>query len=773
MFAADEPLRQVEVSGAPGIDPSRTELPEEWRALPAFLMEKEAKLTFTERRRGQAEAAPDRLILSRELWLDPDGSAFSVRDRFGGRLSGTARLDLLNPAELGRAALDGQEQLVTLGRDGAGRGLEVRRRPLALEADARLPRSSSLRAVGWSAGVEQLRAQLHLPPGWSLLGASGVDAVPGTWASRWNLLGFFFVLLVAIGVHRLFGVRPAVVALLALILTYGEAGAPFLVWLSLLGALALRRVAPGPRLQALGRLWWMASVGALVLILVPFARDQIKYALFPQVASMPPGRGVVGGTMGGTLGGVEQGRMDAARQMAEDVPAEADLERGGAGRAARRHAPSAEVARRQARGGRHAGVPCRSRSRWQAEGKVSRGSYGYEVLEQDPKAVVQTGPGIPTWRWRQYGLSWSGPVGPEHRMRLYLASPGLNRLLTLLRLGLSGVLAALLLTGGRLPRLRFAAPPAAAAMVLGLALTAPASVTAQSAVTPSSEILQDLKRRLTRPEACGSSCVDTPRLLLQIGDGEMRLSAEVHAQAEATWRVPGPLGSWVPAAVSVDGAPASVVARQADAFLFVRLSPGVHRLEARGPVPPGDSFTLELADRPRRARAEAPGWDVSGLRRDGPPDTSLQLSRRLPSGRREAEVSGAYAPWLEVTRTVSLGIAWRVTTQVRRLSPPGSPLALRVPLLPGEAPSDATLTVDAGAVAVSLGRDQMDAAWSSSLEVAEALTLTAPRGSAVVRGVARAVRRRLGLCSRRVAPGGVRGGRHAGAAAIAPGRGRR
>ncbi len=294
VFAADEPLRQLDLAGAPAIDPSRTELPAEWRALPAYLMEKGSSLTFTERRRGQPEASPDRLVLNRELWLDPDGRAFSVRDRFGGRLSGTSRLDLLAPAELGRASLDGQEQLVTLGRDGAARGIEVRRRPLQLLADARLPRASRLRAVGWSGGVQQLRTELNLPPGWSLLGTSGVDSAPGTWASRWNLLGFFFVLLVAIGVHRLFGPRPAVVALLALTFTYGEAGAPFLVWLSLLGALAFRRVTHGPRLQAVGRLWWLGSVVALVLILGPFARDQIKYALFPQVAPVAGGPGRLG-----------------------------------------------------------------------------------------------------------------------------------------------------------------------------------------------------------------------------------------------------------------------------------------------------------------------------------------------------------------------------------------------------------------------------------------------------------------------------------------------
>ncbi len=44
VFAADERQRQVELSGPTPIDPSRTELPEEWRALPAFLVEPGASL---------------------------------------------------------------------------------------------------------------------------------------------------------------------------------------------------------------------------------------------------------------------------------------------------------------------------------------------------------------------------------------------------------------------------------------------------------------------------------------------------------------------------------------------------------------------------------------------------------------------------------------------------------------------------------------------------------------------------------------------------------
>ncbi len=227
VFAADEAHRQVELSGPTPIDPSRTELPADWRALPAFLVEPGASLAIAEVRRGEAEPPPDQLNLQRELWLDPAGGALSVRDRFGGALRATTRLDLLPPGTLGRIAIDGQDQLVTAHPETKAAGVELRRSNLLLEADSRLALRGALPAVGWTTGVEQLGATLHLPPGWSLLATTGVDQVPGTWTSRWSLLGFFFVLIVTLAVQRLFGTKPALLALAALVLTHGESSAPF------------------------------------------------------------------------------------------------------------------------------------------------------------------------------------------------------------------------------------------------------------------------------------------------------------------------------------------------------------------------------------------------------------------------------------------------------------------------------------------------------------------------------------------------------------------
>jgi hypothetical protein len=728
VFAADEEHRQVELSGPTPIDPSRTELPEEWRALPAFLVEPGASLALAEVRRGEAEPPPDQLNLKRELWLDPAGSALSVRDRFGGALRATTRLDLLPPGTLGRIAIDGQDQLVTSHPETEASGVELRRSNLLLEADSRLALTGALPAVGWTTGVEQLQATLHVPPGWSLLATTGVDQVPGTWTSRWSLLGFFFVLIVTLAVQRLFGTKPALLALAALVLTHGEFGAPFAVWLSLVAAIALQRVAPAGRFQRLARLWFLASAAVLIVVVVPFARDQVREALFPQVAQggagpetiavgdridalqtregeanfvpAPAGPGVPGGVVGGVVGGLPAQTVPVAPppQAAEDKVAE-KLEA--------------------------VGYVARRKSAMQSSTEVAKSSYSYNVaLEQDPKAVLQTGPGVPGWAWRSYALAWSGPVGRDHTMRLVLASPGFNRFLTLLRLAALAALAFVLLAG-RWPSLplRLGAAPAAALAALLLSPTA-----ARTDDTPSPELLQELRQRLTRPVPCEPRCVTTPSLVLRLGDSRLDLSAEVHAAADGSWALPGPVGSWTPSEVRVDGAPAFGLARVDSGFLHLRLARGVHRVEAGGPVPPGDSFTLQFADPPRRARAEAPGWDVSGLRADGPAAPSILLTRRLATRGASAGAEGRYAPWLEVTRTLAFGVTWTVTTTVRRMTPVGAPVAVRVPLLPGEAPTLADLVVEKGEVAVSLGGDEAETSWQSALAQTKEVLLKAPAG---------------------------------------------
>lgn len=757
VFAADERLRLVQLSGAPPIDPSQTELPEAWRGLPAFLLEGESALAFAELRRGDPDPAPDRLTLARRLWLDESGEAFTTRDSFSGQLARTTRLNLKAPAELGRVAVDGRPELVTEDPRSRESGVELRKSQVALEADSRLPRGGALSAVGWGASVQALRAELMLPPGWRLLATRGVDRAAGSWAGSWDLFAFFLVLLVAIGSDRLLGRRWGALALVTLVLLHGEPGAPRLVWLFLLAALALLAVAPAGILRTAAKALWWASVLVLALALVPFAVGQVRQGLFPQT-------GWAGGFGEAGLGQMFELPV-AAKRAAPPPPAAAapqappatvtlpmqDQAAPEAPAEAARQLTKEEAERLRALGYVEGGTVApspqpgrypRSVAPSESYAFTSRlgGVRGKAAEQRDPRAVIQTGAGVPSWSWRTHALTWSGPVAPAHRMRLLLLSPGMNLLLALLRVGLAALLA-LRFLAGYMPRIgeRLRGVRGLGA-VFGLAVFVCAAPAARAeeetpspqpgGLLPGGELLEQLRERLTRAPDCAPDCVATARLELAIEGGTLRVTAEVHAGAATGWPIPGPAASWVPRSVSADGQAAEGrLARFADGFLRVRVPPGVHEVVAVGPLPPRDSFALQFGEKPRLARASAPGWQVDGIREDGSADDSVQLGRRLGAGASRND-GGSYEPWLEVTRVFDVGVAWEVETVVRRVSPAGAPVVVKVPLLKGMLVTDAARQVQDGEVLVALGRDEIEARWSATLPPVEdeAVTLQAPEG---------------------------------------------
>ena len=70
---------------------------------------------------------------------------------------------------------------------------------------------------------------MHLPPGWRLAHASGVPVVQTTWINSWTLFELFLVVIITVAMGRLWG-RVGGAALLAMVLTFQEDGAPRGLW---------------------------------------------------------------------------------------------------------------------------------------------------------------------------------------------------------------------------------------------------------------------------------------------------------------------------------------------------------------------------------------------------------------------------------------------------------------------------------------------------------------------------------------------------------------
>ncbi|CAM3769051.1 hypothetical protein [Roseateles saccharophilus] len=692
---AEPALRLIRPEGPASVDPRQIEMPEAWRALPAFRLKPGDTLKLTELQRGNARPAPDALKLTRRLWLDFDGGGLTANDHFSGQLSASSRLTMAAPGLLGRAALAGQDQPITrLAPDGPA-GFEVRRSGDGIAADSRWPRGT-LPASGWSVPVDQLEATLQLPPGWRLLHAQGPSRADGAWVSMWTLWDFFFVLLAALAAYRLLGWRVGLLLGVALALTWHTPGSPpAALWFGLLALTALARVLPAGRMQtgfARGRLAVAVLIG---LVLLPYAVQEVRQAIYPSL---------------------ERGGMAMAEEPVA-APAAVVLQQKRMASELRRSAPAAPL------------VP---------PPKFSVPSSS-DMDRVDPTARVQTGPGLPAWQWRGHHLSWSGPVTPAQTLKLWLLPPWATALLKLLGLALLAL--ALAAVAGwplpRFPRLPRGGAGAALALLaaLGLAPTpgdaaTPTPIKAEDmgAAWPSDAQLQALRGKLATPPDCLPRCAELARLLVSAQGPAVQLRAEVHAQALVAVPLPGQGKGWQPSSVLLDGQPAAT-RRDDQGRLWAAVPAGVHQLVLAADVGDASGLDIALPLPPRELQTELRGWTLAGLDPRGQSSGALTLSREAATaGGARAEDAGtqrdALPPLVRVQRRLELGLRWQVQTHIERAAPSRAPLRVRWALLPGEAVGDARVTVEGGMASLQLGaEDEADVA--SSLQPGAALTLAA------------------------------------------------
>ncbi|MEE4376663.1 MAG: hypothetical protein V2J55_04010 [Candidatus Competibacteraceae bacterium] len=680
VFEARPALRVVTVQGAPSLDPAQTNLPEDWRQLPAYLMQPGQELTLVTRKRGDADPVPDRLHLERTLWLDFAGRGYTVQDRLNGTISRSARLEAAPPLLLGQVMINGQPQFITRLPDSALDGIEVRQGQIQLTADSRLEpaRINSLPAVGWQIDPASLRNTINLPPGWRLLTALGTDQASKTWLQRWTLLDLFVVLIAALSVGRLWSWNYGALALVGLLLSYHEPNAPRLLWLNVLAAIALLRVLPTGRLYVLTQWYWRASWLALLVVTLAFTVQQVRGALYLQLSQSA----------------VTDFSLSDFAPIPSSTPAPALAKRAPAS------SPPARVAE--------------------------------EAVKQDYDSTIQlqTGPGLPDWRWNQAVLSWNGPVAADQRLRLWFSPPWATRLWMFIS---AALLLALLVRTARPVR----PPPKsesellpiapAASLVLALPLLLTTSILhAETLPMPSLELLEELRERLTEPPDCQPRCTHLATLNVSATAQELRLKLLLNSQIDSAIPLPLLSDRAIPLSASLDGQPFAPLFRASDHGLWARVPAGQHELELRALLPAELlSFQLPLPMKPGWVNAEITGWDMEGLYVRGEIGDSIQLTRQRGEGSTVALQPGVIPPFVMLERELILGVDWQVHSRVRRMSQANSAIILAVPLLSGERVTSPGVRVQNNQVLLNLSPSESATEWTATLDKASELTLNA------------------------------------------------
>ena len=730
VWVPDESVRSVELAGLTAVDPERTSLPSDWWGYTTYLAEPASKLDLKVTRRGVSEAAPNDLRLSRDIWLDLDGQGFTIRDHITGTLHDDWRLNYrAADARLGRVSQHGENLLITEEPTSGLPGVELRDANVALEAELRVARGS-LAIVGWDHDVQRLSANLHLPPGWMILGGSGVDTMRGTWLESWTLLDFFFMLMIAVAVGRLFGRAWAIVAILALGLAHGEVGAPQWVWVHLIATLALLRVLPRGWWRKLVVAYRWVAIVALALIMAPFVHDQLIQARHPQVSSS---HGDPGDFTGTSLVRKSAPMAPPAEHFAAAEPmadGEAYLEETEA-------EDYDETIVQQVQ--QQEQKQLLGRSDWGSGGGGYTKKAKIALQQVDPNAVVQTGPGLPSWSWNSWHLQWTGPVGKDHVIELWLLSPPLAGLLGILRAFLLIFLGLLLIA----PRDMFwevrqpvplwwrrlfgsGAPIGAALIALGIGVAGPTEVTATE--IPDETTLQQIRTRWAQSTTCPDPCVVASSAEIIVDGLSFQMRAEVSAARDTAWTLPGPADVLRVQSVDVDGSTTNQL-RRIGGLLQVRLSAGHHQVIVEGVLADRNSATIQFdaGTRPRFVTFDAVGWAVDGVSRTGVPDNSLQLTRTARAPDETADSAPEHAelpPWYTVERRVALGMPWELHTTVRR-NDAQRPQLVKIPLVHDEKVITEGVRVEAGFALVDLARNQTEFTYTAELAVAPTIELSA------------------------------------------------
>lgn len=734
-------LRSVRIEGVSAVDPSQTMIPSGWKSFSAYVVKQDDSVKFTELRRGTAATEPGSLNLYRDLWLDFDGKGAVVKDRITGSLTRRHYLGL-DPEvyRLGRVTLGGSDQMVTLLVRMPG--IEIENGSVDLTAVSRMNRleSGTILPVGWGLRFQNAEGSLHLPPGWKLL-AFGGGTVPGndTWVDRWTLLDFFLVLITCVSVTKIWNIRWGIACLAGLCITFHEPYAPKFLWIGLAALAAmLEYLKKNPDIA--GGFFTKTLKAANVLTLVSlagmalmFTYMQIRTAIYPQLDS-PVNPFIPMQTMAvGALAPApapqalakQKAMMDTvARGPAESpaTPVESDKEQ------TLEMLNSLEL---PAKGS----MPRREKSSLYAGNAEPKADMmmNYE-LQIDKKQAVQTGPGLPEWRWKTIPVKY-GLASGTHKMALWLLSPTENALLSFLRVALVLLLAFRFGSAGIGKTFKSGSKylPKIACIAAAFLVFCHAAPTF-AASFPSPEMLTELEKRLLEPDQCFPDCAAIPHMKISVPkDGKtVSITMLVDAAKQSAIPLPSSLGTWATLSVkSASGENIKVLSHEGGKWILVPQGQSAITIEAAAGFSPQIRMSFPLP--PGFIDTETPGWVVTGLNEHSQAPTELIVAKPEGAGKKTGNddffsESSTLTGYLKITRRIILGLDWRVITTAERIQKQDGPksIIMEIPLFAGELVESREVKVKGNMVKVELGAGENQVSWNSAIPVANAITMKMP-----------------------------------------------
>jgi len=707
IYQSNERLRSTLIEGASPID-SDQGFVKEWQGLPHYILDHGGTFKINERHRGISHSA-DSLSLERNMWLSFDNKTYYFFDTILGQKSKDWRVSTIDNYRLSQLSNHGEERLITYD-DKQRTGAEVRTPQISIYAGGEVEAKNMQHASGWDINFATTRINLNIPPGRKLITIGGADNSYGDWISDWDLIDLFFVLITLALVFKLFGWMPSVFALVVLILGYHESNMPTFLWFNLIAALGLVTKITNQKLLKYFNIYKWISVSMLLIVLLPFLADQIRFTLYPQLEME---RSLTSGSYGTTFGFMSG--SDLSEVYEEESPQSI--------------APMASLKK--------------SRAPRNPQSIVITGS-GIKHSDLDNTyeqgAIIQAGKGKPNWGWQKAQYSWNGPVDGSEKVKITILSSSWVRVLrvTLILFSVLWLLAIFnksMGLGNKLKKLvqTQAKSSTAASVIFLLVGLSPFIQSVEASEYPSERLLNELQERLYPTPECSPDCVTLTQAKMRVKNKSLTLNLNYQSGTDIAALIPTS-ADWRINDLQLNGKKVKNIWRNQTGS-WVSLSKGQSNLVIHATLKDKSELTIKFPERPKIFNFLTEGWDISGVNLQKLVSDSVQLTRiAKPKVKTENEDKNILATTAQeqsiedlylVVRHFSFASQWRLSTEVIRQAPIKGVLTAKVPLLSFEKPLQMTENVKDGLMHLVMPSNSSRISWESSISGDATFELTA------------------------------------------------
>ena len=680
----DKNYRSVEFLGGKAVTASNTELPGDWTTGATYYVNAGEQVELKELSRGITREEQNNLSLSRQMWLDLDGEAFTVSDNISAQINTGFRINAIKGLELGRVQINNQDQQITKDPVDNNLGVEIRERNISLNAVSRLKNESSLPAIGWNSSISSFNGTLSLGPSWKLLHISGAQSVTGSWLSSWTLMDLFVGILMVVASYRLYGKVFAALVLGALLLNKGEHLEPRLMLIHLVIAVLIYKLTreASDYWKNVSSIYLFATFAAWIVMVATFSKLQLTQLLYPQLQAGTRYRTILQELLffieGWFLSWPSLGLIlllvvllfKWIRKSATQfqifwriilsgiliftcIPAVFGILAMFAG--PKTFGSGSQYMRDQAIRTKNISAPASTfqYNDYRSDVVMEEAVSTKAKFDTPTGKLLQTGPALPNWSWRSFYFTLDGPISPEREITFYLVKPSIERIFSLIRLSLLIILSVMFWKnmGYKIPKIQH--------LVILFLLFNPSNARADY---PSDKLLSELSTRLESKLCQNKDCATIEKLELAINDDRANIKISYTSDGVSGITLPGPLDQLQIDKVEQDGQELNALRRNDNNFLIAKTESGKHSLNISAKLASSQVINLEFPNPPLKTIVEAKNWQVDGLLPGGIIKGTLQLT---PSSSNGQEVLETILPsWFIVTRKLNLGDKFNVTTTI-------------------------------------------------------------------------------------------------------------